>query len=242
MSIGLDQLQVLLIQIRADNIASMHERECILEISGLSPDQLEFTNLAMKHEVDPELYERADAVIIGGSGSHSVVNDDPFTEGLIQDVKRLVDSGKPLLGSCWGHQFLARALGGEVVHDPDHGEVGICQVHATEAAAEDRIFSECPNEYPVLMGHHDRVVTLPPGATELAYNETSRNQAFGVDGTLAYGTQFHSELLPERLIERLKMFRQYMPDDEEFERLESNMRPTPDASRIMSLFLEVVAE
>jgi GMP synthase (glutamine-hydrolysing) len=233
-------LKVLLIQIRADHIASEHERHCILEMTDLTAEHLDFVNIAMKHEVDPAVYERADAVIIGGSGSHSAVNDDPFTESLIDDIKRLVDREVPILGACWGHQFLARALGGEIIHDSPTGEVGVFDVHGTEAAASDPLFSECPESYSALMGHHDRVSELPPGATELAYSDLCRNQAFRIDGLPVYGTQFHTELLPDRLIERLKLFRQYMPDDDEFERLKATIRPTPHAAQIIQRFLEMI--
>jgi GMP synthase (glutamine-hydrolysing) len=237
---GVANMKVLLIQIRADHIASRHERDCILEMTDLTADHLEFVNVAMKYKVDAAQYERADAVIIGGSGSHSAINDDPFTESLIDDLKRLVDKEVPILGSCWGHQFLVRALGGEVIHDPESGEVGVCDIHSTEAGVSDELFSGCPESYPVLMGHHDRVSELPPGATELAYSDLCRNQAYRINGLPVYGTQFHTELLPERLIERLKMFRQYMPDDDEFERLKAKMRPTPHAAKIMQRFLELV--
>ena len=51
----------------------------------------------------------------------------------------------------------------------------------------------------------------------IAFSSSCRNQAFCLEGYPVYGTQFHAELLPKQLVERLTMFRQYMPDDEEFE-------------------------
>lgn len=236
----LSSLKILLIQIRADHIASRHERDCVLEMTGITAEQMDFVNVAVSHKVKSERYEAIDGVLIGGSGSHSAVHDDPFTESLIDDIKRLVDARVPILGSCWGHQFLARALGGEVVHDAENGEVGVCDIYATEPAATDPLFFECPDVYTALMGHHDRVSVLPPGATELGYSDLCRNQAFRLDGYPVYGTQFHTELLPERLIERLSVFRQYMPDDDEFEALKASIRPTPYAAGLMRRFLEVI--
>ena len=240
MATDLASLKVLLIQIRADHIASRHERDCVLEMTGLKPDQMSFVNVAVTHKVKRDLYEDADAVLIGGSGSHSAVNNDPFTDSLIDDIKRLVDQSVPLFGSCWGHQFIARALGGEVIHDTECGEVGVYDIHATKEAEEDPLFKGCPETYAGLMGHHDRVSVLPDGAIELGYSDLCRNQAFRIDGLPVYGTQFHTELLPERLIERLSVFRQYMPDDEEFERLKASMRPTPYSAQLMKRFLEVI--
>lgn len=236
-----DTLRVLLVQIRADAFSATHERQCVLDMSGLDLTQLDSVDVIKSDGVDPARYDRADAVIIGGSGSHSVVNDDSFTDWLMADVRRLADQGKPMLGSCWGHQFIARALGGTVIHDPEHAEVGVHEVHALPAAADDPIFGPLPAVYPVLMGHHDRVVELPPGGIEFARTDLCQNQAFKMEGVPVYGTQFHSELTPDRLIERLSQFRQYMPDDEEFERLKAQMRPTPDAGRLLPRFLEHVA-
>lgn len=242
MAKALSTIKLLLVQIRADNLAADHERKCILEMTGLDFTQLDSVNIATTGPIDAERYSQADAILIGGSASHSAVNDDVFTEWFSKDIQRLADEGKPILGSCWGHQFVARALGGEVVHDPQKGEVGVLDAWSTDAVVDDPVFGHCPETYPVLMGHHDRVERLPEGAIELAYSDLSRNQAFRLDGRPVYGTQFHAELTPDQLIERLSTFRQYMPDDDEFEELKSKVRPTPEASMILPRFLDTILE
>ncbi len=241
MSRAIADLDILLIQVRADSFSATHERQCFLETAGLDLGQIDCVNIVHADGIDQDRLNRADVMVIGGSGSHSVVNDDPFTDWLGAIVRRRVDEGRPLLGSCWGHQFIARALGGTVIHDPEHGEVGVYQAHALEAAAEDPVFGFLPESYPVLMGHHDRVVELPDGVAEFACSDLCRNQAFKVDGVPVYGTQFHSELGPDQLIDRLTQFRQYIPDDAEFEELKSRMRPTPEAALILPRFLEHIA-
>ena len=233
-------MKVFLFQVRADNVAAKHERECILETGGIHPGQLGFVNLATQPRCTSDLCREANVVLIGGSASHSVVHDDPFTEDLIATVKAIVDRRQPLFGSCWGHQFIARALGGEVLTDPEHGEVGVVEVDSTPDAAEDPLFKSMPERYSVLMGHHDRVDRLPEGCRELAFSSSCRNQAFCLEGYPVYGTQFHAELLPEQLVERLTMFRQYMPDDEQFEQLKASMRPTPEAGHLLRRFFQEV--
>jgi GMP synthase (glutamine-hydrolysing) len=91
------------------------------------------------------------------------------------------------------------------------------------------------------MGHEDRVARLPEGAIELAFSQVCRNQAFRMADAPVFGTQFHTELSPERLVERLSVYRKYTPDDGEFEAVKAGVRPTPDAERIMRNFLESVA-
>ena len=233
-------MRVFLFQVRADNVAAKHERECILETGGIDRSQLGFVNLAVHPRCTADICRDANVVLIGGSASHSVVHDDPFTDDLINTVKTIVDRRQPLFGSCWGHQFIARALGGEVITDTERGEVGVVDVESTAAASEDPLFKTMPERYPVLMGHHDRVSTLPEGCRELAFSSSCRNQAFCLEGYPVYGTQFHAELLPKQLVERLTMFRQYMPDDEEFETLKASMRPTPEAGQLLCRFFQEI--
>ena len=233
-----DSFKVFLIQVRADNIAALHERECIMEIAGLHAGQIDFVNLATQPPGSDERLRDADLVMIGGSASHSVVDDDPFTDELVATVRAIIDRRQPLLGSCWGHQFIARALGGEVVTDVSRAEVGLVELHSTDHAGGDPVFGPLPDRYPVLMGHHDRVSRLPEGCLELAFSDTCRNQAFTLAGHPVYGTQFHCELLPEQLVARLTTFRQYMPDDDQFESLKASMRPTPDAGLILGRFID----
>jgi len=235
-------LRVLLLQIRDGEEVARHEQVCVIEQSGLDAGQITSVNVVTERV--PEVGEAEDAhiVIIGGAGAHSVCDDDHFTGALIRLVRVLADRGKPMLGCCWGHQFIARALGGEVINDPAHAEVGAVKLELTEAGMRDEVFGICPHVFPGLAGHHDRVLRLPAGGVELARNEGNPNQGYRIEGTMIYGTQFHSELTPERLIERLSVYRHYMPDDSEFEDLRKQIHPTPDAQRILRRYLEIAAK
>ena len=178
MAATLNNIHVLLIHVRESADMADHERTCIEEVSGLRPEQLTSINVAVDTDLSSLDLNDFDAVIIGGSGHHSVTRDYPFTQPLIDAVRKMAKLRIPLLGCCWGHQFIARALGGIVVHDPESAEVGNHEVFSTEFIVDDPIFNTCPPTYLVLMGHEDRVSMLPPGAIELAYSETCRNQAF----------------------------------------------------------------
>ena len=178
MAATLNNIHVLLIHVRESADMADHERTCIEEVSGLRPEQLTSINVAVDTDLSSVDLNDFDAVIIGGSGHHSVTRDYPFTQPLIDAVRKMVKLRIPLLGCCWGHQFIARALGGIVVHDPESAEVGNHEVFSTESIVDDPIFNTCPPTYLVLMGHEDRVSMLPPGAIELAYSETCRNQAW----------------------------------------------------------------
>jgi GMP synthase (glutamine-hydrolysing) len=234
-------LRLLFIHIRGDERLAHHERTCLLDVLHADPMQATSINIASVNTIAWSTIEAHDAVIIGGSGDHSVVEHYPFTNHLAELVQRIAAERIPLFGSCWGHQFIAKALGGSCIRDREHKEVGPVTVRGTGTASDDEVFGALPESYMVLMGHEDRVDRLPPGAVELAASEMCRNQAFRMEGLPIYGTQFHAELTPERLIERLAAYRHYIPDDREFAKVQAALKPTPHAETVLARFLNAFA-
>ena len=232
-------LRVLLIQVRDIPDVAQHEIDSIRSVTGLAPEQIDAANLVREPRVEWPRVERADAVVIGGAGVHSAVEDYPFSTALAALIESMVDADVPLFGTCYGHQIIARSLGGSVVHDTARAEVGAIDVCATDAAAIDPVFGPCSVQYTALMGHQDRVDRLPAGAIELAYSETCRNQAFRVEGRPVWGSQFHAELTPTTIVERLSRYRHYAPDDGEYERIKRDLRPTPHARQVLKRFLSM---
>ena len=126
-----------------------------------------------------------DGVVISGSQT-SVYDDEPWMETLDELVVDLHELGVPMLGICWGHQFLAQALGGCVA---DMGEYELGYRHI-ERYDDSPLFASMPGEFVAFETHSDEVLRLPPGAVELAGNETAC-QAFSLGPT--FGVQFHPE-------------------------------------------------
>ena len=232
--------KVLLLQIRTHPGAERQEQLCFLDRCGLAPDQLATRNLVAEPELTWGAVEGFDAVLIGGAGAHSVTRDYPFTAPLAEVVRRMIDEERPLFGSCWGHQFIARVLGGTVVTDPFRGEVGTFPLELTPTGAADPLFAGFPPRFDVQLGHHDRVESLPPGVEELAYSEACRNQALRVAGKPVYGSQFHCEMNVGDMRARLRMYRDdYLPAGQTEDDLDRSLRPTPEADRILGRFLEL---
>lgn len=127
------------------------------------------------------------------TGSHSMVTDaEPWSERASDWVAGAVEAGVPLVGICYGHQLLARALGGEVDYNPRGEEYGTVEVLLGEESSGDRLFGGLPSRLRVQVCHAQSVRRLPPHARILASNAHDSFQAFAV-GRAAWGVQFHPE-------------------------------------------------
>ncbi len=243
MAPSFDDLRVLLIQIRERPAVIAEEQDSFAERTGLRPEQFAVAN-ALSEPLSPGLLGGVDAVMIGGAGAYSVTHTYPWTADLVGLCHACAEREVPLFGSCWGHQFVARAFGGEVVNDPEHAEMGTLAVELTEAGRADPLLGTFPQRFFAQMGHHDRVARLPDEAVELARNEVAPYQAFRLGGLPIYGTQFHSELDAERERQRLLTYRAYYPemaDEAVFERTLAGLRETPEVDGLLRAFLAAFA-
>jgi GMP synthase (glutamine-hydrolysing) len=100
----------------------------------------------------------------------------------------------PGFGLCFGHQLLGQHLGATVETLSRFSEVGSVFCDLTEAGQADPVFTGLGGRFTAQTGHTDAVTTVPPGVTLLAKNDTLHTQAFRVDGTHFYSTQFHPDL------------------------------------------------
>ncbi len=96
----------------------------------------------------------------------------------------------PVLGICYGMQALVHQLGGEVIPGQAQ-EYGSAVLH--QDGGEASLFTELPPTFQVWMSHGDRIATLPPGFSSLAYTENSPVAALG-NGNGIFGLQFHPEV------------------------------------------------
>ena len=230
-------LHVVLAQVRDDPRAETQERHCFRQATGLGREEMECVNLVAEPKVTWQRIRAADALLIGGAGAHSATRDYPFTGPLEETTARAIEEGMPVFGSCWGHHFLARLLGGELVTDPEAEEVGTFDVTLTAEGRRDPLFDGFPPSFTAQLGHHDRVSRLPPGAEELAFSALCRNQALRLPGRPVYGTQFHSEMNEAQIRARLEMYREnYL--GERAEEIVSSCRPSPWADRLLGRFVE----
>lgn len=236
------RLQCLLLQVRnADDPMRDQEVGCFARALRIGPQQIAVCDVLAgvpgRNEMD-----RADLVLLGGSGHYSAAGGGAWLERLLDCLAGLHEHGKPTFASCWGFQALARALGGQVRHTPQCAEVGTITLQLTEAGRADPVFSILPDEFQGLAGHEDSVVCLPPGAVRLASSAKVENQAYTFPGKPIYCTQFHPELNRQGMLQRLQTYPEYVRrvaglTVEEFAR---NLVDTPRVEALLRRFTAVV--
>jgi GMP synthase (glutamine-hydrolysing) len=235
-------LRVLLLQVRDHRGAEEHEQRCFLDRLGIGRERLACVNVVS--EPVPALGEAlaADLVVLGGAGAHSAYVDYPFTAGLVDLVRELVTRDRPFFGSCFGHQFLGRAMGGTVVHDPENEEVGTFELELTADGRRDPLFADLPVRFPVHLGHHDRVDQLPAEVLTLASTPRCSRQVIRVAGKPVYGSQFHCEMTEQDMRERVLMYAaDYMPGEDPLGELSRRLRPAPVADLLLARFVAAIA-
>jgi GMP synthase (glutamine-hydrolysing) len=237
-----DPVRFLLLQVRnAQDRMRHNEVRCFARCFGCSTDRIDVVDL-LAGVPEQEALDRADIVLLGGSGDYSVARGGPWLPAALDTMAALYDTSKPTFASCWGFQAMARALGGEVVTDHSRAEVGTAWLELTPEGARDPVFGPLAARFQVLIGHEDIVTELPVGAIRLASSERVENEAFRFDGKPIYATQFHPELSRADIVQRIAAYPSYLPlagaaSLEEFERMTPD---TPHAEAILARFLEVV--
>ena len=107
-----------------------------------------------------------------------------------QPARGLFDLDKPMLGICYGHQLMARYLGGTVergaAHEFGSADLRICR-HAD-------LFAGLTGGQRVWMSHGDHVAAPPPGFAVLADTEQCGIAAMAHPRRGLYGIQFHPEV------------------------------------------------
>jgi GMP synthase (glutamine-hydrolysing) len=132
----------------------------------------------------PKITEDIKGVILSGS-PHSVREDNPPQIDLSEIKGKL-----PLLGICFGAQYLAHFFGGEVGRS-DSREYGRAQLEIK--AHNSKLFKDVFDSV-VWMSHADTILKLPSNYKILASTHDVAVAAFGIEAEETFGLQFHPEV------------------------------------------------
>ena len=137
---------------------------------------------AFLKEFDPQ------AIILSG-GPASVIGED--TPRAPQEV---FETGKPVLGICYGQMTMAAQLGGRV-ETSTHREFGRAFVDVLEdSPLFEGVWPQGSRDQ-VWMSHGDRVIELPAGFRTIGVSENAPFAAIADESRRFYGLMFHPEVM-----------------------------------------------
>ncbi|MBM4063467.1 MAG: glutamine-hydrolyzing GMP synthase [Planctomycetes bacterium] len=128
---------------------------------------------------------RPDAVILSGGPRSVYEHDAPQLDAAI------LQKGVPVLGICYGLQWLAQHSGGLVTPAQSGAEYGRTELEVTDAAD---LLAGCRQRGIVWMSHGDKVAKLGPGFLVLAKSEPCPFAVVGDRARRFFGLQFHPEV------------------------------------------------
>ncbi|CAG8502475.1 12326_t:CDS:2 [Acaulospora colombiana] len=159
-------------------IESGPNKNLTLKIQSFEVQKMEFPDRN-------ELLE-TDGIIISGS-SASAYDDIPWINRLTDFTKFLIENhpNVKIIGVCFGHQIIAKAMGGKVIKNPIGWEVAVTEILLNE---DGRKFFNTDKKF------LDHVCLVPPDFTNLGSTEISSIQGM-VKGNHVFTIQGHPEFV-----------------------------------------------
>ncbi len=128
---------------------------------------------------------RPEGIILSGGPSSIYEPNSPRIDA------RIFELGIPVLGICYGMQFMVDALGGRV-KQAQKREYGFAEL---EAIRTDDLFQKIPPLSQVWMSHGDSITRLPDGFEVTAVTANTPFAAMADNRRRFYGLQFHPEVV-----------------------------------------------
>ncbi len=121
------------------------------------------------------------------SGSPSSVRDEKAPQPNLDGIR----GNLPLLGVCYGAQWLAQRGGGSV-EASDTREYGRSNLAFVDRRSD--LLKGIDDDSQVWMSHGDTIEQLPENFTVIGSTRDVKNAAFKIDDETTYGIQFHPEV------------------------------------------------
>ena len=170
----------------------MHEKLIILDFGSQTTQLIgrRVRELNMYCEIVPYNKFPHDATDVKGvilSGSpYSVYDENAFKADLTE-----IRGKYPVLGICYGAQFLAYTSGGNVepANSREYGRANLSHIDG-----EDELLKGIHVGSQIWMSHGDTITVLPDNFKVIASTDDVRAAAYHVEGEQTWGVQFHPEV------------------------------------------------
>ena len=174
MKIGILQCDSTMVQFRAEH--GNYPEMFISLFKSIDPE-MDFNKYDVQLDQYPQTPEECDVYLITGS-KYSVYDEEPWIQKLEKFVLELHESKFPMLGICFGHQMIARALGGKTEAAEKGWGVGVQNYRTTSSHTW---INPALEQFSLLASHMDQVTKLPEGAELIAESEFCPLAAFRIE-------------------------------------------------------------
>ena len=183
----------------------------------------EFKVYQVINNIFPKDINECEGWLITGS-RHGAYEAHDWIPPLEKFIRDLYSADIPLIGVCFGHQIIAKALGGIVEKFKGGWTVGP-QVYKNEDGQEVRL-----NAY-----HQDQVISAPECATHISGNETCKNAIIFYDNKV-FTMQPHPEFSNTYIRELIDARAIGLIDNDILENARNNLKDDLDAKEIANQF------
>jgi GMP synthase (glutamine-hydrolysing) len=169
------------------SVAERHGDFDVMFEDLLAGQGLRFFHYDVEHMVFPENVTQHDGWLLTGS-KHGAYEDHAFIPPLEDFIRAAYAAGVPQVGICFGHQIIAKAMGGRV--EKFAGGWGLGR----------QVYRMGEREVALNAWHQDQVLEPPEGAEVIATSDFCTYAGL-LYGDKAYTLQPHPEFSPEIITE-----------------------------------------
>ncbi|KAG5023209.1 hypothetical protein AAZX31_07G168500 [Glycine max] len=148
-----------------------------------------------------------DGFVITGSCSDAHGNDT-WVSDLLNLLRKLDSINTKILGICFGHQILGRALGGKVTRSTTGWDLGVRTITLSPSLRFALSSLDLPSRLSIIECHRDEIRELPAKAEVIAWSDKTGIEMFrygdhimGIQGHPEYSKDILLHLI-DRLIQR----------------------------------------
>lgn len=175
--------------------------DMFVKLFGQAGYDFDYAVFDVRDDVFPDSSDTCDAWIITGSKSN-VYEKTPWMALLKALILEIYETGRPIVGICFGHQIVAEAFGADVNKYPQGWGVGLHTYQLEKAVPQ---LEGLGGQFTLSAVHQDQVLTKPKQAEVLAYSSFCPFAALQYDNrilTLQAHPEFNVDFETQLLISR----------------------------------------
>ncbi|EMC91942.1 hypothetical protein BAUCODRAFT_79151 [Baudoinia panamericana UAMH 10762] len=212
--------------------------DLMVKKDGVKRPHLDISKYNVVNEEIFPSFDAVDAVLMTGS-KYNAFDNDPWILKLVEYTKKVLAQDRVrLIGVCFGHQIIGRAMGSKVDRSDQGWEISCTPVTLTEKGKE--LFGV--PKLAINQMHHDIVYTHPSSVEPLGHSDRCEVQGMYSPRRLI-STQGHPEFGAEVITELLqRRHEQGVFDDAMFEEALTRANDHHDGVAVAAAFVRFLLE